>query len=121
MIIGPILGIGARFLGSRTGAVVIATLLIVFGFLLWHQFDKSSAVRKAVAEYVADVELSSARAELALLKKAHEATLAANEAYEAELAEAHSLFEAQELELETYVSTTDAVVNDSLLGRLPNR
>lgn len=44
---------------SRIGIVV----LIALALFAWHTLDKHSAVRRAVAEYVAGAELEAARAE----------------------------------------------------------
>lgn len=118
MILAKIL---SGVLGSRTGAIVIAVAVLGGGLYLWHKIDKSSAVRRAVASYIADVELAAVNAELALTKKAHDASLAANQAYEAELAQAETLRTEQAMELDSYVSTVDTVVDDALLERLPNR
>lgn len=62
------------FLKSRAGMLVMLSLAL----FSWHKIDKSSAVRKAVVAYVADVELSAQRRSLeiadiriAALKKAN--------------------------------------------------
>ncbi|MEP2706521.1 MAG: hypothetical protein ABJQ71_05965 [Roseibium sp.] len=118
MIIAKVLSL---ILGSRTGANLIAVTVVGGGLFLWHKIDKSSAVRHAVAGYIADVELAAVNAELALLKKANAALNEANEQHEADLALAETLRTEQALELDAYVSTVDAFVDADLLGRLPNR
>lgn len=51
--------------GNRASAS-ISTLMIVGVVLFgWHKIDKTSAVRQAVAGYVADVELATAQAQIA--------------------------------------------------------
>lgn len=61
MVIGKIVGFA---FGNRTTSV-ISTLVILAALLFgWHKIDKSSAVRSAVANYVADVELATARARI---------------------------------------------------------
>lgn len=52
------LGIAASVLTSRTGMFVVTGL----SAFVWHTFDKSSAVRKTVIEYVAKEELAAERA-----------------------------------------------------------
>lgn len=63
MIPAVVVELIGKILGSRTfaiGAAFAVTALVLF---TWHKLDKSSAVRRAVAEYVADAELQQARAE----------------------------------------------------------
>ena len=52
-----------KFLTSRVGLLCI----LAFTLMTWHHFDKTSAVRRAVVTYVADVELTALKAKNAVL------------------------------------------------------
>ncbi|MBD1544888.1 hypothetical protein [Roseibium aggregatum] len=108
-----------RFLTSRTGILV----LICFALFAWHKIDKTSAVRRAVAGYVADVELSAKNAELAELKRRSAVFVSANKNLLSQVAAANADAEAANQELEHYVSTVDddCAVDGALLERLRNR
>ncbi len=115
------LAIAAAVWKSRTGAVVIAFLAVAAALYTWHRLDKSSAVRSAVTSYVADVELAAAEAELAAARKRAEAAEAANFSFQRQLSEAEAIATIQAQELSNYESTSRDVVDQRLLGRLPNR
>lgn len=104
---------------SKAGIVVILGLVL----FAWHKLDKTSAVRGAVVGYVADVELTAARAELAEQRRLWAAANTANRLLHADIALAEAAAEAANLELETYVSTVDDVcrVDGPILERLRNR
>ncbi|WP_417681653.1 hypothetical protein [Roseibium sp.] len=116
---GVILRILWHFLSSRAGVVV----LIATALFSWHTVDKTSAVRRAVADYVADVELSAKNAELAELKRRSAVFASANKILLDQVAQANADAEAAYQELEHYVSTVadDCAVDGALLGRLRHR
>ena len=58
----------AWILQSRAACAALAIAAVLGGFFVWHKVDKSSAVRRAVVEYVADAELTAARVQLDELK-----------------------------------------------------
>lgn len=109
------------FWTSRTGAILTAFLAVGAALFTWHKLDKSSAVRQAVSSYVADVELSAAEAELAVLKRRAAALETANFSFQQQLTESEAIRTKQAMELDDYVSTVDAVVDRPLLERLSNR
>jgi len=50
---------------NRTTSVISALVIVALALFAWHKLDKRSAVREAVIEYVAQTELSAARAQIA--------------------------------------------------------
>ncbi len=119
MTTGTILHLLWRFLASRAGLVVlIATVLFS-----WHKVDKTSAVRRAVAGYVADVELAAKNAELAEIKRRSTVFASANKTLLDQIARANAVADAANQELEHYVSTVsdDCAVDADLSKRLRNR
>ena len=106
---------------SRTACSALAAVL--GGFFIWHQVDKSSAVRKAVVEYVADVELTAARVQLEELKRRKVVTDRANRRFLSLIEQANVEAEAASQELEHYVSTVkdSCIVQPGLFERLRNR
>lgn len=50
---------------NRTTSVISALVIVALALFTWHKLDKRSAVREAVMEYVAQTELSAARAQIA--------------------------------------------------------
>lgn len=119
MMAGLILRLLWRFLTSRAGVVA----LIAMALFSWHKADKTSAVRRAVAGYVADVELSAKNAELAELKRRSAVFASANNILLDQVARANADAEAVNQELEHYVSTVadDCAVDGALLKRLRHR
>ncbi|CTQ53528.1 hypothetical protein LP7551_02052 [Roseibium album] len=109
------------FLKTRTGAVLAAFVVACLALFTWHTFDKSSAVRAAVALIVADVELAAAEAELTALKARNDVLRQVNRDFQVQLSESEALRTRQALELDEYETTVDAVVDEPLLGRLSNR
>lgn len=119
MMAGAILRLLGRLLTSRAAIpVLIATVLFS-----WHEVDKTSAVRRAVAGYVADVELAAKNAELAELKRRSAVFASANKSLLDQVARANADADAANQELEHYVSTVadDCAVDGALLERLRNR
>ena len=49
---------------NRTTSVVSAFVIAALALFTWHQFDKQSAVRQAVIEYVADTEIKVLQAQI---------------------------------------------------------
>lgn len=103
---------------SRLGLIVI----IAIGLFTWHKLDKSSAVRGAVAEYVAGVELAAERAEKEALKRRLEKAVRARHQFEKAKAAADLRADQAIQELEDYESQVgaDCVVDGHLLERLRN-
>lgn len=108
-----------RGITSRAGIVA----LICLALFAWHKIDKTSAMRRAVAGYVADVEIAAKNAELAELKRRSAVFASANRNLLSQVAKASAEAEAANLELEQYVSTVDddCAVDGALLERLRNR
>ena len=108
-----------RILTSRAGIVALACLAL----FTWHRIDRTSAVRRAVAGYIADVELAAKNAELAELKRRSAVFAAANRTLLSQVAQADAEADAANQELEHYVSTVadDCTVDSTLLERLRNR
>lgn len=113
----------SAILGSKTFAVVAALAVAALSLFVWHQVDKGSAVRHAVASYVADVEVAALQAELAEQRRMRAATDFANRSLKDDLALAEADAEAANRELETYVSTVDpsCTVGPALFRRLHNK
>lgn len=108
--------------GNRVSAS-ISTLVVVGAVLFgWHKIDKTSAVRQAVAGYLADVELATAQAQIA---EANRRVVVAGEARE-RLQERLQALEGtavrQAREIEQYEAENEVpdmcVVDDNVLGRL---
>ncbi|WP_298981606.1 hypothetical protein [uncultured Roseibium sp.] len=107
---------------SRTGAIAIALCVLAMALFTWHKLDKSSAVRSAVASYIADVELAAANAEVTALRKQAQALATANLTFQFQLTESEAIRTKQAEELDTYVSTVgaDCIVDRPLFERLSN-
>ena len=117
------IGVVAWVMKSRTACCALAIAAVLGGFFVWHNVDKSSAVRQAVVEYVAKAELTATRVQLEELKRRNIVVAQANQRFVSliETANAEALVAAQELE--RYVSTVEVgcVVQPDLVGRLRNR
>lgn len=72
---------------NRTTSVISSVLIIAAALFAWHTLDKGSALRAAVSEYVAKVELETARSEIEEMKRraivAEEANMRLNERVQA--------------------------------------
>jgi putative IMPACT (imprinted ancient) family translation regulator len=107
---------------NRTTSAITAVVVIGLALFGWHKLDKSSAVRAAVMEYVADVELTAARAQIAEANRraaiADEAAQRLDEKVQAAEGEAMRF----EAEIEAYEQQTtvspDGRVSDDLFDRL---
>jgi hypothetical protein len=110
-------------LQSRTACAALAIAAVLGGFFVWHKVDKSSAVRRAVVEYVAEAELTAARVQLEELKRRKVVTDRANRRFLSLFDQANAEAEAAAQELEHYVSTVedDCTVQRGLFDRLRNR
>ncbi|WP_010137610.1 hypothetical protein [Oceanicola sp. S124] len=110
---------------NRTTSAITAVVLVFATLFTWHKVDKGSAVRKAVAEYVADLELETARARIEEIERrarvAEEAGARLQERLQAAEGEAIRMNE----EIERYAEETDVpadgLVDDGLLDRLRGR
>ena len=115
------MGLLIRLATSRIGIVCI----IAGALFLWHKFDKSSAVRRAVAEYVAAEELAAVNSELRETQRRAAVTMAANERLRQAAAEAEEMAATAEQELEAYVQANpidpDCVVDDAVIERMRHR
>ncbi|MCK7613589.1 hypothetical protein [Roseibium sediminicola] len=56
-------------LRSRAACSLLVLAAVLGGFFVWHEIDRSSAVHRAVAEYVARSELAAIRVEFEELKR----------------------------------------------------
>lgn len=91
-----------KFATSRLGIAMI----VVGGLFAWHQLDKTSAVRKAVIGYVADVELAAAEAEAAALQEARAKLAAANRKFAERADRAEEEAADAERRFQDYVATS---------------
>ncbi|ERP93616.1 hypothetical protein Q669_01870 [Labrenzia sp. C1B10] len=113
----------AWILQSRTACAALAIAAVLGGFFVWHKVDKSSAVRQAVVEYVADAELTAARVQLEELKRRKVVTERANRRFLSLIDQANAEAEAAAKELEHYVSTVGdgCTLQPDLFERLRNQ
>lgn len=112
---------GLLFRNRATTA--ISAVLIAFGLLfVWHKVDKASAVRRAVAEYVADVELKSAREQIAETERRHHVTKMANFQLQERMQVLEGDARRVQQEIERYETENeinpDGIVDPNLYGRL---
>lgn len=108
--------------GNRMSAS-ISTLLIVGAVLFgWHKIDKTSAVRQAVAGYVADVELATAQARITEANRRAAVAGEVRERLEERLAALEGTAVRQAREIEQYEAENEVndmcVVDDRVLERL---
>lgn len=110
-------------LRSRTACALVTAAALLGGFFVWHTLDRSSAVRRAVSEFVAETELTVIRAQLTELQRRQAIADHAKRRLQSEIEEANALAEAAVEELEHYVSTVEdtCVVRSDLLERLRDR
>lgn len=110
-------------LRSRTACSLLSLAAVLGGFFAWQKLDKSSAVRRAVAEYVAHAELTAIRVELREFKRRQEVAVSAKQQLQSEIEKANAIAEAAVEELEHYVSTVEdtCVVHPDLAERLRDR
>jgi F0F1-type ATP synthase membrane subunit b/b' len=113
----------AWMLQSRTACAALAIAAVLGGFFVWHKVDKSSEVRRAVVEYVADAELTAARVQLEELKRRKVVTERANRRFLSLIDQANAEAEAAAQELEHYVSTVGdgCILQPYLFERLRNQ
>lgn len=108
--------------GNRASAS-ISTLVIVAAVLFgWHKIDKTSAVRKAVAGYVADVELATMRAQIEEANRRAIVAADARDRLEERLATLEGTADRQAREIERYEIENEVNpvcrVDDRVLERL---
>jgi len=113
----------ALVLRSRAVRSLLLLAAALGGFFVWHALDKSTAVHRAVVEYVAQSELTSLRVELNELKRRKDVSDHAKRQLLSEIEKANAEAEAAVEELEQYVSTveTTCVVHPDLVKRLRDR
>jgi len=118
-VLASLWGLVWRFLNSWPGRILVIGLAL----FTWHQIDKTSAVRKAVNEYVAGAELTSLRVQLEETKRRKAVTDRANARHLTRIEQAFADAEAAAEELEHYASTVESscVVQPDLIDRLRNR
>lgn len=112
----------ALLLKSRAASSLLTVIAIFGGLFVWHLADKTSAVRKAVAEYVAQAELQALRASLSEVSRRQAVTDFANKSLEIEMEQAKEQAKKATRELEHYVSTVEdnCIVDPALRKRLRN-
>ncbi len=116
------IGLLGAILKSRTATALLAAAGVLVALLAWHKLDKGSAVRQAVVGYVARVELTSARVELAEIRRRQAVADAARRHLQSQIERAEAQAEAAAEELEHYVSQVDegCIVQPGLVERLRN-
>lgn len=110
------------FFGSRGASAASAVFVVFMALFAWHKIDKKSAVRQAVAEYVAKAEIAAVRAQLV---EANRRTAVANLALVQvqermqviEVQAEQAAIEIQRSEVDNEIST-DGLVGHSLFDRL---
>tara|TARA_Y100000310_G_scaffold211266_1_gene212038 strand:- start:16642 stop:17007 length:366 start_codon:yes stop_codon:yes gene_type:complete len=95
---------GNRFMSSISTLVMVSVAL--FG---WHKIDKTSAVRSAVANYVADVELEAARAEIKEANRRLQVSEKTSAALAQRLTELDALAAANISEIEEYAESLEDI------------
>lgn len=117
------IGLLGAVLQSRVACSILAVLAFLGGLYAWHTFDKSSAVRKAVIDYVAQAELTSARVQLEEQRRRRAVADKANRHLQTEIDQANADAAAAAEELEHYVSQVDdsCIVQPDLSDRLRAR
>jgi len=110
-------------LQSRAACSALAIAAVLGGIFIWHQVDKGSAVHRAVAEYVAETELTAARVQLAELQRRRAVADGARRRLQTEIDKATAEAQAAAEDLEHYVSTVEdgCTVQPGLIERLRNR
>ncbi len=113
----------AWILQSRAACSALAIAAVLGGIFIWHKVDKSSAVRRAVAEYVAETELTAARVQLAELQRRKAVADGARHRLQTEIEKANAEAQAVAEDLEHYVSTVEdgCTLQPGLFERLRNR
>lgn len=112
----------AILLRNRFAFSLLSVTAVFGGLFVWHLTDKTSAVRKAVAEYVAQAELQALRASLSEIRRRQVVTDNANKSLEFEMEQAKEQAKKATRELEHYVSTVEdnCIVDPALRKRLRN-
>lgn len=115
-------GFGRVLFRNKTTSVITAVVVIALALFSWHKFDKSSAVRAAVMKYVADVELTSARAQIVEANRRARIATEANTSLDQKVQAAQGDELRYGMEVEAYEHQTtvsaDCRVGDDLFGRL---
>jgi len=110
-------------LQSRTARSFLAAAAVLAGIFLWHKADSTSRVRRALAEYVANAELTAARVQLEELRRRQAVSDGARRRLQSEIETANAQATAAVEELEHYVSAVEnnCVVGAELFERLRER
>ena len=115
-------GFGRLLFRNRTTSAITAVVIIMLVLFGWHKLDKSSAVRAAVMKYVADVELTAARAQIAEANRRARIATEANTRLDEKMQAAQGDALRYEAEIEAYEQQTtvsaDGRVSDDLFDRL---
>ena len=116
------LGFGRVLFRNRTTSAITAVVVIMLVLFGWHKLDKSSAVRAAVMKYVADVELTAARAQIAEANRRARIAAEASTRLDEKMQAAQGDALRYEAEIEAYEQQTtvsaDGRVSDDLFDRL---
>ena len=115
-------GFGRVLFRNRTTSAITAVVVIALALFGWHKLDKSSAVRAAVMKYVADVELTAARAQIAEANRRARIATEANTRLDEKMQAAQGDALRYEAEIEAYEQQTtvsaDGRVSNDLFDRL---
>ena len=106
-------------------AALLALAVIVAGGFAWHKIDKAIAVRDAVRGYVKQIELDTALAEIAEIRRRAEVLAIANEHLRTDIAQADADRQAANKRIADYEAHTtppvDGRVTGDFLKRLRNQ
>jgi len=117
-------GIGfSRFLfRNKTTSAITAVLIVMAALFVWHKFDKNSAVRAAIVDYVADVELQAARAQIKEANRREAVAVAAGQRLEERMQvakgeAARAAYDIKQYEAQNEIPVSGRV-NGDIFGRL---
>ena len=108
--------------GNRASASISTLVIVAVALFGWHKIDKTSAVRRAVAGYVADVELATMRAQIEEANRRAAVAGEARERLEERLQVLEGTADRRAREIEQYEAENEVnnmcVVDDRVLERL---
>lgn len=96
---------------NRTTSVISALVIVALALFAWHKLDKRSAVREAVMEYVAQTELSAARAQIAEANRRAAVAAEAVEQLEERVQAARGEAQRLAVEIEQYEAENDIPIS----------
>ena len=106
---------------NRTTSVISALVIVALALFAWHKLDKRSAVREAVMEYVAQTELSAARAQIAEANRRAAVAAEAVEQLEERVQVARGEAQRLAVEIEQYEAENDIPISGRVEPDLFNR